>query len=409
VTTPPWPLAALAAGLLACAASAQLTPDDWREDLDVLATELPAKHKNAFAVLSRDEFEKRLGLASRLLATYDDAAGREGVLVSLVAALGDSHTTVQMRALREGPLLPLKFAWFADGLRIVAAPKAHEQAAGALVKRVGLCDWLELGRRFARVQAFDNEAARQCQIPMLLTAPKLLRFLEINMDPTEVRITIEDSAGKEKELLLGPGPIGRDAAAVKPKAATVTGPRYGKWHDHQFLEKEGLLYVQYNRCETSKDFDVEKLGAALEALCAQGAVKTLVFDVQYNGGGNSVLADAVFARLARHAPMKDKKNVFCVVGRYTFSSAILNALTLRKNHGAVLVGEPTAGSPNHFGEVKTLELPKSKLKLQYSTKRFEHAPPGTTTIEPDHLAEVTYADWLAGRDVVLEKIRALVK
>ena len=40
---------------------------------------------------------------------------------------------------------------------------------------------------------------------------------------------------------------------------------------------------------------------------------------------------------------------------------------------------------------------------------LDFAPPGTNTIQPDHLAEPTFADYEAGRDVILETIRGLVQ
>jgi C-terminal processing protease CtpA/Prc len=180
-------------------------------------------------------------------------------------------------------------------------------------------------------------------------------------------------------------------------------------HALSFLEAEGLLYIQYNQCATSPEQDLDRFTNECADLCATGRVRSIVFDLQYNGGGNSLLGDGMFEKLAAHPPMKEKRNVFCVIGRGTFSSAILNAKTLQSRYGATLVGEPTGGSPNHFGEVRTLRLPNSKLEIWYSTKRFERGPPGATTIEPDLRAEAAFADWVEGRDPVLDAIRAAIR
>ena len=37
---------------------------------------------------------------------------------------------------------------------------------------------------------------------------------------------------------------------------------------------------------------------------------------------------------------------------------------------AIFIGEPTGGRPNHFGEVKSFNLPNSGLSVRYSTKYF---------------------------------------
>ena len=67
------------------------------------------------------------------------------------------------------------------------------------------------------------------------------------------------------------------------------------------------------------------------------------------------------------------------------------------------MGEPTGGKPNTYGEVRTFELPNSKLVVAYSTKYFrliKSADP--PSVIPDQLIETSSADYFAGRDPVLE-------
>jgi hypothetical protein len=397
----------LGAALLCAPGSAQAGADARKEDLAHLAKELPARHKNAFAVLGREDFEGRVAALERRLRTLDDLEF-EGELVSLVAALGDSHSRVEMRALVEQPSLPLGLYWFKDGLRLAAVPRQHEQVAGTLLRRIGACDVDELARRLARVQHFDNDSMVRSTLPNLVVLPKVLEFLGVVEDGSNVPVTVVDEAGRERTVQVRPGKIGRDAVVLKPDKPAFTAHR-GRWHAWELLEKERILYVQYNKCSTNAENDLAKFADELVAACAKGRVRAIVFDLKDNGGGSSPLGDEMFAKLAKEAPLKDRKNVYCVIGRRTFSSAILNAMTLKNSHGAVLVGEPTGGSPNHFGEVTHFELPNSKLKVWYSQKLFQRAPKGTTTIRPDHLAEATWADYLAGRDVILETIKGLAK
>lgn len=331
------------AALLATCATAQNAAAAWKEDLAFLAKELPAKHKNAFAVLPKEQFEKRVADLGKRIAALDDLHA-EGELVSLVAAIGDSHSNLEMRALSEGPRLPLGLYWFADGLRVVAVPKQHQKASGALVKKIGKCDLDELAKRLGRMQHFDNQSMRRSTLPNLVTLPKLLEYLDVVDDGSKVEVTVVDDKKKEMTIDVRPGPMGKDAVVLRPPTPPLTAPRGQKWHDSELLEKEGILYVQYNKCSTDEDHDLDKFTEGLVTQCATGKVKALVIDVQYNGGGISPLGDEMFKKLAAEAPMKDRKNVFCVIGRRTFSSAILNAMRLKKAYGATLVGEPTGGA-----------------------------------------------------------------
>jgi Peptidase family S41 len=74
-------------------------------------------------------------------------------------------------------------------------------------------------------------------------------------------------------------------------------------------------------------------------------------------------------------PSLNRADVFYVlIGRRTFSSAMMNALQLREQTNATLVGEPTGGTPNSYGEVLSFRLPFSNLVIGYSTKYCELLP-----------------------------------
>ncbi len=92
-----------------------------------------------------------------------------------------------------------------------------------------------------------------------------------------------------------------------------------------------------------------------------------------------------------------------LVGPGTFSSAVITAHRFRSELHAILVGEPPSNKPNHYGSVNSFELPNSHLKLNYSEKQIRlirNADPDT--LAPDVLVRQTLADYLAGRDRVLE-------
>lgn len=73
---------------------------------------------------------------------------------------------------------------------------------------------------------------------------------------------------------------------------------------------------------------------------------------------------------------------------------------------AVVIGEETAGKPNHFGEVRSFQLPGSKLTVAYSTKYFQRTDEDVSTITPDVKIEMSFADFTKGVDPVYEWIKA---
>ena len=83
-------------------------------------------------------------------------------------------------------------------------------------------------------------------------------------------------------------------------------------------------------------------------------------------------------------------------GRSTTLGALAEQL------GAVLIGEPTGGKPNHFGALGSFVLPNSQLAISHSTKTFVKVDGDPDSVYPDVLVELDSADFFAGHDRVLE-------
>ncbi|MCZ4695106.1 hypothetical protein [Ancylomarina euxinus] len=94
-----------------------------------------------------------------------------------------------------------------------------------------------------------------------------------------------------------------------------------------------------------------------------------------------------------------------MIGRKTFSSAIINAMDFKNQTEVILIGEETSGKPNHFGEIRSFDLPHSKLNVTYSTKYFKETDEDINTIVPDVRVETSFEDYMKGVDPVYEWIK----
>jgi len=401
-------LTVLFLALISCCLTGQERVESWRPDVRFMAQELPRLHKDPFTVMDEASWRAQVKKFEASLDEVDGVVGFEIGLMKLVAMLGDSHTNVMTQTVFSDDLLPLAMHWFSDGLYVLKAPRAHQDMLGSRVVTIGGVSLEDAIRRLGTVRVFDNRSSVLAQAPSLLRAARLLDALGVAVEENSVTFELE-KRGERSRHTVKVGGFGPFPAHRRPKKGHVTARRADRWHHHQFIKDSGVLYVQYNRCATGTQHDLGKFIKTLTNLCESGDVTAIVFEVQYNGGGNSMLGDRMFARLSRHPPMRQVKNVFCVIGRRTFSSAILNAETLKRRYGAVLLGEPTGGSPNHFGEVRSFQLPVSKLQVRYSTKRFTRGPPGARTVKPDHMVSQSYADYVTGRDSIMDKVRMLVR
>ena len=68
------------------------------------------------------------------------------------------------------------------------------------------------------------------------------------------------------------------------------------------------------------------------------------------------------------------------------------------------LGEPTGGNINHFGEIKSFELPKLNMRVTYSSKYWENWKNMEGPLTPDIFISNSYSDFLKANDKAIEKI-----
>lgn len=412
-------VAAVAAGLLVGAArSVDSSPApavarpvaveiDWVGDLAFLAEQLPKKHKNLFFHQPREEWEAKV---EELAAQLDGLADHEVVveLMRLVASVGDGHTAVQWF---NGPIarkvFPVQFHPFADGLRVVQAPRELAWSLGAEVTAVGGKPIEEAWQRVAEVIAHENEAGVAAVLPQHLETPWIVHALGMGHDVDRATFTVKTEAGEVKELDLGPdGGLSLGKLGAEAKEAPLWRQRRGENYWWTFDATLELLYLQFNRCTDDPNRPFATVVEEIAAQVAKQVPARFVIDLRHNGGGNSLVIQPLFALLGKEKALRAKGCLFVAIGPNTFSSAMMNAVQLRQAYGALLVGEPTGGKPRSYGEIRPLELPSSKLQVMYSTKFFELVPDDAPSVLPDLSAPVHFAQWKEGRDPVLEAIDA---
>jgi C-terminal processing protease CtpA/Prc len=129
----------------------------------------------------------------------------------------------------------------------------------------------------------------------------------------------------------------------------------------------------------------------------------LVLDARSNGGGDNTTFGPLIAAL--RTPSLDRPGVlYGLIGRSTFSAAGNFAAVLAQDTQAFLVGEPSGGGPNQFGDAVPVPLPHHpELLVRLSTRyhRFGPADDARLAVEPDLAVPLSSADYFAGRDPVL--------
>lgn len=125
-----------------------------------------------------------------------------------------------------------------------------------------------------------------------------------------------------------------------------------------------------------------------------------MIDLRGNSGGNSFIIRPLRSGLKER--LGKIGHVFVFIGPWTASSAVENATGLRTSLNATLVGEPTGENMGGYGEIKLVNLPNSKLRVQYSTKWSGSMEESKTPLTPDRMAPRSVSDTLSGLDTALD-------
>ena len=382
--------------------------DGWVADVDYLARELPARHKNLFFKITPEKFQA--GVAA-LKARIPKLSRAEFLteLARLVAGVGDSHTSFTVIPQRA---FPLKLYWFNEGICVTDTSSEYAALLNGRLEAVDGHSVEEVARAFAGIIPHDNEAQVRDFVPRFLASSEHLLGLGLIASPDEAVFSVRTANGgtvsaKMKSLPLSAvKTVSWAAPAADPSRLPLYRRTAGSAYEYAYLPESRTLYFAYNSC---RDLPGRPFAAFAEGLwdaVRENPVERLVIDLRNNGGGDSSILDPFINDLAADKEINREGRLFVIVGRRTFSSAILNALDLRKKTKAVFYGEPTGGKPNHYGEIETLTLPHLQLKVSYSTKYFRFVEGDEPSLTPDVLVELALEDHLALRDPVLEAIQA---
>ncbi len=396
------------------AAESGTTVAQRQEDFNDLLDMIAETHPNMYANTSEQEVASRKAYIEKNLATWDDFTFAVE-LQTLVAMLKDSHTQVSIGDLSKEKMLPIGLEWW-DGSWYLTGIASDQQAClGWEVTAIN-------GKTMAAVQqaltpffSADNEIKQRRSFSQSVYLWKILaHFGVVEADQETASLSLRSSDGQIKELTLTPMTREEiqqiDISRLQDKRAKVpeTEPvqQYYIWKDLG----NGNFYIQYNSCSEDPDLPMETFAAQVAAQLESNQYGRVIVDFRNNGGGSDGVVWPLFLELLK--VQQRGGELVALIGEATFSSAIINSVQLQQM-GAILIGEPTAGSVSHFGAVKRGQLPNSQLTLGISTKYIDLGEyyaaakdVGVAPLQPEVPANQTLADYLKGEDTAVNQATA---
>lgn len=404
--------------LLSSLAYSQKSEIDWKADIEFLKNELPKKHKDFFTVRSQKEFVIDL---DEIITKSDQLEDFE-IILSLqqtIASFGDSHTHVEFSKLfDQEKSLPLKLYWFKNGIHILATSQKNKSILGKKLVSINnypigqVCDSLET------LFTVDNRAMSKMFVPKLLNNGGLLEYFGFTKNDV-YELGFEDEHATFSKYSIRIEKITKEnQQTLTPNFKPYCLQNQHKIFTQNYIEKDSIYYIQYNKCasrelmikfgrpeKAKKSPSFIELENKIFQMIKEKPIKQFVFDMRFNGGGSSAQGTEFVKKLALIKKINSKGKLYVVTGRKTYSSAIINSMDFRNKTEAILIGEETSVKPNHFGEIRSFDLPNSKLDITYSTKFFKETDEDINTIVPDVRIETSFEDYMNGVDPVYKWIK----
>lgn len=395
--------------------------ENWKTDIEFLKTELPERHCNLFFSISKDEFNSDLTRLSSQLSSLSDIEIITR-LMQIITKIGDTHTGIHITnedAIKYNiEKLHSDFYWFKDGIYFTKVPEEYSELLGKKIIAINGFEINQILDSLSTVITFENIALLKQAIPALNTF-HFYEYFNITKDKT-LLFEMEDSQGKIFEYEVNVNNISdENVVKLRPDstAFAFSWSNQGIFFKEKYFREEKTYFVQYNNCwSREKEKEHERYGNAEElpsfkefednvfSTIENNPIEKFIFDLRFNSGGSSLQGRKLIEKLSECEKVNERGKLFVILGRRTFSSAIINAMNFKNLTKAIFVGEETSGSPNHYGEVKSMILPKSGLIVNYSTKYIKTTDENIQTLKPDINIELSYSEYMQGIDPVYNTI-----
>jgi hypothetical protein len=380
----------------------ELTPAQWREDIDAFAVGLPKRHANAFFTLPRATFDSEIAA----LRGDADHLNSDQIFVGLFRianAIGDGHTGIVFPADRR--VLPVEIAKFGNDFRITSVGPGLDGILGTRIQKIGDVPIAEAWQRAMTLTPVGElMELREGRAVYYLARGISLHGLGIVPSRDHALFTVVNDAGQVSTVDLKAVPTVKDAA-LHPM--TITGsPLRLQDADKAFWCKE-LADKRAVYCAWHAYQDLQARAAEMFALIDKTHAQKLIIDMRDNGGGDNTEGDQWLVKpLKARADLNVKGRLFVLIGPLTFSAAMNNAAQFADETNAVLVGQTIGERPNSYQEPRQFRLPNSHLVVRASTLFYTFRKTGENAVRPAKEIIPTWPDVKAGRDPVLEWVLA---
>ncbi len=371
----------------------------------------------------------------------------------IVALANNGHSRSNGGILPDGktyPRFPFLALPFSDGYCVTRAMAPATDLLGACIIAIDGTPLENIMARF-RDAVGGNDAHYRIEFTALLALPEFLYAEHITKRPDQAEITFKFRDGRTGTRVLKslPGETFTPtwtALPIMPKPMSVNDP----WESFMHADSTLPLYLSHPEQlfvgEPMPDgkgyylqlkLNLSQNGESIEdflkkTLTEIGARKPayLVADLRFNGGGDLTSTTKTLASVP--GLLSPDGRVYILTNAWTFSAAITSANVLKQTAGARarVVGESAGDGQRFWAEGGRLCMPNSKICANYTRGLHDYAkgcsgefgcyydalridvpsygliPLAQPSLAPDIRVPMSFADYAAGKDPVMDAVAA---
>jgi hypothetical protein len=403
----------------------------WQDDLEYLVNRIEIMHPAPYAFFPREEFYKLKKKLHDEMPTLN-AADIVISISELLACLQDGHTRMGFENSdfawlgQNLHLLPVILYPFDDGVHILAGLPKYRDLVGLRIEKLGRMPVADAMVRLGRLYSHDNAYGQKKSLYYTLGFAEMLKKIAAVDDVKRISLTLRNKKNRLLKVDMDTVPftdmarfLGSWYPQSSPELVTMNQgsknplPLWLKNNEKKFwfeyLAREKMMFLQIN----SMLFPSGDGEGSFAQMCTQffkdfdqARPEKLVIDIRANNGGNHVELPLLKGILAR--PDIDRPDrLFLITGRVTYSAAVHFTTVFKKYTKATLIGEPTAGRPNHYGAIRPFKLPNHpQITIGCSIDYYQDSEPFdfNTTHNPDIMTAINSADYRDNVDPALKKV-----
>lgn len=368
-----------------------LTAQQFVEDLEFLKKELPKRHKNLFAKISEEEFNQKIEQIAQKSKTLNNEIF-EIELYKLIKEIGDEHTRIEPIYKTK---FPINFDFFKEGIYVTKTDSLHSNLLYKKLNGVENKTTNDIIKDFRKIIKSDNQSYFEIYFQNFINNPRVLNGLKIIDSLTNANFILN----QQKYLISSV----QKHNFHEPFSKLLRYRNNDKYW-YEIIDDGNIIYFNYQDCSEQDNKPFTVFNDELFRDIDKHQPEKIILDLRNNSGGNSAILKPFLDKLSENHVNK-KGSLYVLLGKKTFSSALMNAVDLKRNFNSILVGEPTSGNVNHYGETRGFRLPNSKITVGYSTKYWENWKGYSGPLLPDIKIKYSIKNFKKNIDEAIEYVK----